>query len=85
MMDDEGELTTEAKLGIYKGLLDYHLGRLFSHEEVFSGNPYYILRRKLKKLYWKLRKPFQAMSHRNCEDCKRLKSNIKDLTKLAKM
>lgn len=70
----EEELSSKTKAGIYRGLLDCHLGRMFNHKEVFSRNPYYILRVKIKKIYWRLRQPFY---HRNCAICKKYLQDIK--------
>lgn len=80
-MDDEGELTAEAKLDIYKGLLDCHLGRLFTQDEVFPKKLKHKIRARLKRIYWRVIYPFQYLVHLRCQTCRRYKTNIKDLTK----
>ena len=66
----------ELRRDIARGMLDNHLGRIFTRNEVFSRNPYYILRRKIKGLYWRLRIPIEIITHRNCESCKRYRRII---------
>lgn len=74
------DLTPKAKASIYRGFLNYHLGKVFSHKEVISRNPYYILRVKLKRLYWRLRRPFY---HRHCKTCKEYRQQIRDFEEVS--
>lgn len=73
MITGKWKLTAEDKLNICRGLLDAHLGKVFSSNEVFSNNPYYLLRVEIKRIYWRLRQPFY---HRNCKVCKKYRLDI---------
>lgn len=71
--EDEAWLKSpDVQSGIRRGMTDYHFGRLFSQEEVFSERLYFKLRVLLKRIYWRLKKPIQRYTHRNCEICRRL-------------
>jgi len=74
-MDDE--LTNEAKIGIYRGLLDCHFGRMFSQDEVFPTKLRHKLKGKFKRIYWRIIHPFQYLIHIRCETCRRYKTEIK--------
>lgn len=64
---------------IRRGLLDAHFGRVFSGRVIhgaFEGN---LLERlwydsfiELKRLWWKIKSPFQKFTHRNCKYCAKL-------------
>ena len=75
----EQELSDGAKLSICRGLLDSHLGRLFTHDEVFPKGLKHRFSYRRKKMYWRLIKPFQSFIHRKCQTCENLKRKIRIL------
>ena len=75
----------ETIAGIKAGMHDNHLGRMFSHKEVFYSleekllpRMYYGIIVSLKKYWWRVKLPYQRfVSHRTCPHCVEHRLTIK--------
>ena len=70
----------EVMADIRAGLHDGHLGKSFSGRIVFGSYDGFLLKRwfyrtciNAKKLWWVIKKPYWAITHRNCPTCIRHK------------
>ena len=61
-----------------RGLLDCHFGRIFTHNEVFSTKLRYRIGTQRKRFWWRIKRPFQLIAHRNCPYCKKMLGIIND-------
>ena len=70
------EPTKESLINISKGMLDCHLGRIFTHDEVFPTKLQHKISYWRKKLWWKVIIPYQRIKHFNCKTCRKYREMI---------